>query len=307
MTAPFFFLVNPAAGSGSAGRLWPQLAHTLRELGIQYEYETTQGPLTGTSFVRQALRAGARAVVAVGGDGTVNEVVNGFFLNDEPIVPDATLGVIPAGSSSDIARALGIPTGIAGARLLVDGQPLNVDLGRACFTGTARLPVRYFLNNADVGIGGRIAANGARFKRAGGKAAFALSSIGAVLDPRPWRGTLAVDDGDARPVEAVTVVIALGPYTGGGMHIAPGAKMVDGLFDVVTIAAMPPQELLVNLPRIYAGTHLSHPAVSRVQAHTVRVEADGEPLVELDGEIAGAGSVEFRILPGGMRVYVGKP
>jgi diacylglycerol kinase (ATP) len=307
MTAPFFFLVNPAAGSGSAGRLWPRLTHTLRGLGIQYEYEATQGPLTGTSFVRQALRAGARTVVAVGDDGTINEVVNGFFLNDEPIVPDATLGLIPAGSSSDVARALGIPTGIAAARLLAEGSTLNVDLGRACFTGTAELPVRYFLNNADVGIGGRIAANGARFKRAGGKAAFALSSIGAVLDPRPWRGTLAVDDGDARPVDAVTVVIALGPFTGGGMHIAPGAKMVDGLFDVVTIAAMSPQELLVNLPRIYAGTHLSHPAVSRVQARAARVETDGKPLVELDGEIAGAGSVEFRILPGAMRVHVGRP
>jgi diacylglycerol kinase (ATP) len=307
MTAPYFFLINPAAGSGAARRLWPELRHALDDLHIQYEYEATQGPLTGTSFVRQALRAGARTVVAVGGDGTINEVVNGFFLNDDPIAPDASLGVIPAGSSSDIARALGIPAGATAAHLLTDGQTLNVDLGKACFSGSAKLPNRYFLNNADVGIGGRIAANGTRFKRAGGRAAFALSSVGAVLDPRPWSGTLALDDGAPRSVEAVTVVIALGPYTGGGMHIAPGAKMDDGLFDVVTIAAMPPHELLVNLPRIYAGTHLSHPAVTRAQARTVRVEPAGEPIIELDGEIAGAGSVEFRILAGGMRIHVGKP
>jgi len=307
MTAPFFFVLNPAAGSGSAGRLWPAVTQTLRDRGVQYEYEVTQGALTATSFARQALRAGARTIVAVGGDGTINEVVNGFFLNDEPIVPDASLGIIPAGSSSDVARALGIPPGVAATQLLVDGRTLAVDLGRACFAGSAELPVRYFLNNADVGIGGRVAAGGARFKRAGGKAAFALSSVAAVLDPRPWRGTLALDDQDPMEVDAVTVVIALGPYTGGGMHIAPGARMEDGLFDVVTIDAMEPRDLLVNLPRIYTGTHLSHPAVHRAQARSVRVVAEGDPLVELDGEIAGAGTVEFRILPGAMPIHVGKP
>ncbi len=307
MTAPFFFVVNPAAGAGGAGRLWPALVRALRGRHIAYEYEATQRPLTATSFVRQALRGGARTIVAVGGDGTINEVVNGFFLNDEPIAPDATLGIVPAGSSSDIARALGIPAGVEAVELFANGRLLAVDLGRACFTGPAELPIRYFLNNADVGIGGRIAAGGARFKRAGGRAAFALSSIGAVLDPRPWRGTLAVDDEAPRQVEAVTVVVALGPYTGGGMHIAPGAKMDDGRFDVVTIGAMQPRELLLNLPRIYIGTHLSLPAVHHVQARVVRVEADGQPLVELDGEIAGAGSVEFRILPGAMRIHVGAP
>ena len=307
MTAPYFFVVNPAAGAGAAGRLWPALAKRLRDLHLQYEYELTQGPLTATSFVRQALRAGVRTVVGVGGDGTLNEVVNGFFLNEQAIAPDASLGVIPVGSSSDIARALGIPAGLAAADLLRDGRLASIDLGRADFMGAAEFTIRYFMNNADVGIGGRVAAAGARFKRAGGKAAFALSSVGAVLDPRPWRGTVGIDGEPPREVEAITVVVALGPYTGGGMHIAPGARMEDGLFDVVTIGAMSPQELLLNLPRVYAGTHLSHPAVRRVQAQLVRIETDGEPLVELDGEVCGSGSVEFRILPRGMRIHVPTP
>lgn len=307
MTAPYFCVVNPAAGSGRAGRMWPALSQALREHGLQYEYEATQGPLTAISFVRQALRAGARTIVAVGGDGTINEVVNGFFLDEQPIAADASFGVVPAGSSSDVARALGIPAGVAAVPLLAESHTLSVDLGRACFSGSAHLPVRYFLNNADVGIGGRVAAGAERFKRAGGRAAFALSSVSAVLDPRPWRGTIAIDDGEPRQVEAVTVVVALGPFTGGGMHIAPGARMEDGLFDVVTVDAMPPQELLINLPRIYAGTHLSHHAVHRAQGRVVRVETDGQPLVELDGEIAGAGSIEFRILPGAIPIHVGLP
>src|SRR6266545_974257 len=307
MTAPFFFIVNPAAGSGGAGRLWPAVVERLRDLRIQYEYETTQGPLTATSFARQAIRQGARTVVAVGGDGTVNEVVNGFFLNEQPLAQDATLGIVPVGSSSDVARALGIPTGVAAANVLINGRVLDVDLGRADFGGAAELTIRYFLNNADVGIGARVAAGGARFKRAGGKAAFALSSVAAVLDPQPWRGTVALDKGEPQRVEATTVVVALGPYTGGGMKIAPGARMDDGLFDVVTIGALPPRELLRNLPKIYSGTHLSHPAVRHSQAQLVRVEVEGEPLVELDGEVCGSGSVEFRLLPRGIRIHVPTP
>ena len=108
MTAPYFFVVNPAAGAGAAGRLWPALARRLRDLHLQYEYELTQGPLTATSFVRQALRAGVRTVVGVGGDGTLNEVVNGFFLHEQPIAPDVSLGVIPVGQGS-IAIAAAAP------------------------------------------------------------------------------------------------------------------------------------------------------------------------------------------------------
>jgi diacylglycerol kinase (ATP) len=206
-----------------------------------------------------------------------------------------------------VAHALGIPSGVEATHLLAEGRTLAVDLGRASFPGEAELPTRFFVNNADVGIGARVASGGARFKRAGGKAAFALSSIVAVLDPRPWRGTVQLDEAAPTEVNVVTVVVALGPYTGGGMHIAPGARMEDGLFDVVTIDAMAPRELLVNLPRIYAGTHLSHPAVRHTRARSVHIVPSGDPPVELDGEIAGRGAVDFRILPGALRIHVGKP
>jgi len=307
MTAPYFFIINPSAGSGAGRRVWPLLTQRLHELHIQYEFEMTQGPLTATSFTRQALRQGARTIVAVGGDGTVNEVVNGFFLHEQPVAEDATLGVIPAGSSSDLALALGIPAGAAAADVVANGRVLETDLGRADFQGAAELTIRYFLNNADVGIGARVAAGSARFKRIGGKAAFALSSLAAVLEPQPWRGRVILDGDTADEVEATTVVVALGPYTGGGMRVAPGARMDDGLFDVVTIGALAPRDLVLNLPRLYAGTHVSHPDVRVQRAQLVRVEPEGKPSIELDGEVAGSGPVEFRIFPRGIRVLVPRP
>ena len=305
--SPLFFIVDAGAGAARVARLWRAVVAEVRRLGLSFEFELTQGALTGASFTRQALRAGARTIVAVGDDGTLNEVVNGFFLDGEPLCPEASLALIPAGSSSVIARGLGIPGGLSALGLLVGGQPVAVDVGVATFAGGPGQPaVRYFLNNADVGMGDRAAA-GMRLKWAGGIAAFFLASVAAVTGPRPWHGSMALDEGDPEVLDAVSVVAALGPFTGGGMHIAPQARMDDGLLDVVTVGAMDRGGLLRNLPRIYRGHHLAHPRVRHARARTVRIESDDRPLIELDGEVVGAGGAEFRILPGAIRILVPAP
>jgi YegS/Rv2252/BmrU family lipid kinase len=268
----------------------------------------SQGPLTATSFVRQALRAGADTVVAVGGDGTVNEAVNGFYLDDQQIRPGASLAIVPAGSSSDLARSLGVPTGRGALDALATGHTVPVDVGRAAFTDADGRPtVRHFLNNADVGIGARIADRGTSWKRMGGRAAFGLASLEVLARPDPWQGTLGLDDATPASVAAVSVVVALGPYTGGGMHVAPGARHDDGWFDVVTIGAMSAPELLANLVRVYLGTHLSHPSVQSARARVVRIATTGRPPIELDGEVVGVGGAEFRILSGDIPIHVGQP
>jgi diacylglycerol kinase (ATP) len=116
-----------------------------------------------------------------------------------------------------------------------------------------------------------------------------------------------VDDGEPQQLEALTVVVALGPYTGGGMHIAPGAKLDDALFDVVTIRAMSSGELAINLPKIYAGTHVTHPSVALTRGQSVCIETADAPGLELDGEVVGRGSAEFRILPHSIPVWVPRP
>lgn len=307
VAAPLFFIVNLAAGSGRAARVWRSMVEELRRRRIAYEYELTQGPLTATSFTRQALRAGAETVVAVGGDGTVNEVVNGFFLGEGPVGSGASMAVVPAGSSSDLARALRIPSGLAALNVLLDGRVIEIDVGRAVAEEGGRPTVRYFANNADVGIGARIAAGGRRFKWAGGGIAFFLSSLEALADPQPWEGTIDIDGSGPEPVRAVTVVVALGPYTGGGMRIAPTAKVDDGAFDVVTVGPMNTAELLLNFPRVYLGTHLSHPKVSHRRATHVSVRTDDVPRIELDGEPWGSGNAEMELLPRALRARVPRP
>lgn len=307
MTAPAFIVANPTAGAGRARALWSEVTDRLRAIGIPYEYELTQGPMTAASFTRQALRAGAEIVVVVGGDGTLNEALNGFFLGERPIRPDASLLMVPAGASCDVARGLGVPGGAAAVGLLREGRLLDVDVGRAIFTREGRRTIRYFLNSADVGIGARIARRAARFKAAGGRAAFLLSTAAVLFDPQPWSGRLRLNGAQPEGLQAITAVVALGPFTGGGMEIAPGARWDDGLFEVIVIDDMPPGELLANLPSIYAGTHLSHPGVHHWQANEVAIDTLEEADIQLDGEVVGAGSVEFSILPAALRVYAPKP
>ena len=307
MTASVFVVVNPYAGNGRGRVVWGEVRQRLSDLGTPFEFELTQGELTAESFARQALLRGAETVVVVGGDGTINEAVNGFFLNDQPVRPGARLAIVPAGSSSDTARGLGIPDGVAALDLLQAGQTFQIDLGRAEFSEQGRTTSRYFVNNADVGIGGRIATGAGPFKFLGGRLAFFASSLKALADPQPWSGRIQLDEHPPEPIQAVSVAVALGPYTGGGMKIAPRAKWDDGCFEIVVIGGMSRGELLRSFPRVYAGTHLSHPGVRSYQAREVSVQAADSPLIELDGEVVGAGDVRFRILPSALGVCVPRP
>jgi YegS/Rv2252/BmrU family lipid kinase len=304
--APVWVIVNPAAGRGRAAGLWPALAAHLRQQRVPFRYAVTAGPRAATGLTRRALRAGTETVVAVGGDGTVNEVVNGFFLDGALVHPTASLAIVPAGSSCDLARNLGIPAGRAALDLVANGHVTAIDVGRAIRLAAGRPAPAYFLNNADVGIGARIARHARRFRRFGARPAFFLATAVVLAHPAPWWGRLALD-GRAATIRAVTVVVAQGSYTAGGMHLAPGARMDDGLFDVLTIGAMPPAELLLNLLRVYSGAHLQDHRVRLRRACSVQVRTGCEPLIQVDGEEVGVGSAAFTVLPGALRVHLPRP
>lgn len=308
MTAPIFFIVDSAAGDGPAADLWPQICATMRRASLGYEFELTRGPLTATSFVRQALRAGSEVIVAVGGDGTVSEAANGFFLADGPVAPGASLAVVPSGRRSDFAHGLGIPSGLAALPVLLGGRKIEIDVGRVSFTDDAGNPTaRYFLNAGEVGLGARIVVGARRFTRVGSRAAFIASTMSALTDPEPWEATLLLEGGQREEVRALGLLVALGPYTGGGIPAAPDAKMDDGLFDVVVMGTMAAPELLLDAARMCAGAAISHRDVRHVRARDLEVETSSSPPIVLDGEAAGVGPARFRIFPAAINVHVPAP
>jgi YegS/Rv2252/BmrU family lipid kinase len=287
MTANLFFVVNPRAGAGRARETWNGLEPALRRAGVTFEYELTQGPETATSFVRQALRQGVQTIVAVGGDGTVHEAANGFFLGPDLLAPEASLGVVPCGSTNDFARGLNLPMGNVAIDAVLHGQTVQVDVGRAHFMDAAgRQMTRHFVNGADLGVGTRSALDGAAQRMPGGLVRQALTALISLPRPDPWHARIAIDEEPPEELSVMSAIIGLGPFGNGGMELLPGAKMDDGRFDV----------LIIKLP--------GPSALQRAFGREVRVETDGRPFLQLDGEAVGAGPATFELLPGALKVHI---
>ncbi len=290
-----FFVVNPAAGGGRTRRAWPGLRRALAERGVGFEAAETTGPDSGIALARGAVERGWPLVVAVGGDGTLNEVING--LADAGGNFRAALGAIPLGRGRDACRNLGLPTDprVALERALEGGET-RVDAGAVAWPDGR---TRYFLNAAGVGFDAVVARRAASWRVRGTLpylAAVALS-IGA---HRPVRGILEEDGRVIWSGLMATTVAANGAHYGGGMKIAPGADPADGLLDLVVLGDLGRLELLRWLPTVYSGGHLANPKITTRRARTIVVRANAP--VHVDGEAAGDAPVTISIRPGALRL-----
>jgi diacylglycerol kinase (ATP) len=299
-------IVNPAARNGAVGRQWEGLAAKLAGLGIDAETVHTQRPGHATELVRSSLRGGPRLVVAVGGDGTVNEVVNGFFDGGETVAPDAELAVVPIGTGRDGVRTYGISGKPERALLLIaDGATRTIDLGRATYTAHAGgEESRLFLNIASCGLSGAVAERANRTsKRLGGTPAFLWATIATFAR---WRNVpfMITIDGEQRELVANNTIVANGRYFGGGMHIAPDAKSDDGQLDAIVFGDVGRLDLALNMHRLYRGTILRHPKASHRLARDVRVEPARALPIEVDGEQPGVTPVRFQVVPAALRLRV---
>jgi YegS/Rv2252/BmrU family lipid kinase len=300
-------VVNPQSQNGALGRRWPEIARVLgRTLG-GFEHVLTEGPRDATRLAREALAGGAECVVAIGGDGTIHEVANGFF--DEagaPIRPGAALGILPFGTGGDFRKSVAIPTELeAAAAVLSAGHTRAVDVGRLTYTHAGASGRCIFVNIASFGIGGLVDhIVNTSSKRLGGTLSFFLGTVRAVARYKNQRVRLILDEREDEPLHLTinNVAVANGRYFGGGMHIAPEARVDDGVFDVVAIGDYKAGEMLVHGSKLYRGTHLAldkvvHRRAKKVQAFPVDAE---EVLLDVDGETPGALPATFEILPGAL-------
>jgi YegS/Rv2252/BmrU family lipid kinase len=298
-------VVNPASSGGRTALRWTRIGHALRSLGVDHDVHRTTGPGDATLAVRAALRDGVDRIISVGGDGTLNEVVNGFFDEEGRRLRDATLALVPSGTGGDFRRSAGIPVDADDcAHLIAHAPGRRIDAGRIDF-GDGRH--RFFVNIADCGIGGEVVAavNRSRFKGGGarGSAVFLGISLRTLLRFR-GRPVRVVLDGSETIEESVqSVVVANGRYFGGGMQIAPEARLDDGRFDVVVVAALGRRRSLTSLPSLYRGTHLGNPGVRLERARRVEIRAlDGPLLFDVEGEQVGETPATLTCLPGAINL-----
>lgn len=295
------FLVNPASDNGATGPRWPQLAHELAQAGLTGNALFSERPGQLAELARRAADEGATLLVVVGGDGSVNEVVNGIAGRD-----GVELALLARGTGWDFVRTYGIPRTPAGvARTALHGETRTIDLGRVTYRSWSdEEATAWFANVASAGMSGAIAKRANETSKAlGGKVSYALATLAVFA--RWQNGEVRVDvDGTVREGRMEDVVVANGRYFGGGMKICPGAEPDDGLFDVLLIGDVTRRELLRTLPKLYRGTHLPHKKAELLRGRLVTVES-AEPLpVELDGEQPGTTPARFEVVPGALRIRV---
>lgn len=305
-----FVVVNPRSGDGRTARDWPKIERALRDVypGLSVAFTTERGD--ATTLVRRALDDGHMEIVAIGGDGTINEAVNGFFDADGSIAPDAVFAFVTNGTGGDFRKTFGVTEGYAAAiARLKHASVRPIDIGRISCVSRDGGPVsRYFVNIASFGLSGVIVerVNRARIaKLFGGTFAFGFHSVLAMLTYQERMVRIRVD-GDYDEIAAIaTVAIANGQYFGGGMRVAPGAQPDDGWFDVIIMGGG--RRSAADLRLLYTGEHVNTPGVRSLRGRKVMAapvaETGGHPVfIEVDGESAGILPATFEILPGALNL-----
>jgi diacylglycerol kinase (ATP) len=297
------FIVNPASGSGKTGNLWPELAERAAARGLRGETLLTERPGHASALAEQAAANGARLVVVVGGDGTVNEAVNGLRRAGSE---EVELAILPRGTGDDFARTFGIPADFDRAiEIAADGGARTLDIGRARYVSLeGSEEERYFVNFAGAGISGAIAKRGAATsRRLGARLAYFWATIAVFARWKSSEMSLEID-GQRRVAQLYEVIVSNGAYVAGGMRIAPEASPDDGLFETVLIGDFTKAEFVATFPKIYRGTHVGHPKVEILRARTVGVDAASPLPVVLDGEQPGMTPARFEIVPNALRLRV---
>ncbi len=310
MTPHIAAIVNPRSGGGRTGRAWRLILAALeRELGPVRPCFTSSGStqhyLPAAELTREALYRGAQLIIAVGGDGTINEVVNGFFDGGAPINPEAHLAILNTGTGGDFRRTFDLPGELDGCvARIASGASRRIDLGRLSFPADdGREVSRYFDNIASFGMSGAVvrAVNRAHMSKLfGGSFAFFWATLTTAIRYRPQSVRITADTGFDEVVNVGTAAVANGRYFGGGMKMAPDAEPDDGLFDVVIMRDTTFGELFTGSGSLYAGTHLANPKVVHFRARSLTATPlDGAPvLLDVDGEAPGRLPARFDILPG---------
>lgn len=305
-------IVNPKSASGATREKWSAIAADLRTHFGPFNVAFTKGPGDGMELARQACGSGRDFIIACGGDGTINEIANGILTSDS----DAELGIFPSGTGGDFRRTLGLPTTPRDiARSLRDGETRRIDVGRVSFIGHhGEEASRYFLNVTSFGLAASIIE---RVKGASsldwlpldtlrGRASFALSTLQEVVGMETTNVLVKLDDKPERSLSTVNFCIANARYFGGGMMIAPDAKLADGFLDVVNVGDINTAKIILNSYTLYRGTHLDLAEVKSIRAKRISVRPAGEAEVhiEIDGELPGRLPAVYEVVPGALRIRV---
>jgi YegS/Rv2252/BmrU family lipid kinase len=298
------FIVNPASARGATLKTWADAKKRLTALGIDYDEHLTAGNGEAIEVTRESLNSGIDRVIAVGGDGTLSEVVNGYFdYHGKVVNPTAAIGLLPSGTGSDFHRSLGRLDSISA---LTSDETRSIDAAHAEFTDLdGDRKFRVFINVASFGLGGEVSALVNRWRRTlprwiGGGARFAAAAIAALHRYRNVPISIQLDGREIQ-ITSNLIVVANGKFAGGGMMLAPHAELDDGMLDVILTDNATRLDVVRELPRIRRGAYLTNPKVSELRARDVSIVSETPLPIDLDGEMVGYTPARIQVLPAAIR------
>jgi diacylglycerol kinase (ATP) len=295
-------IINPAAGRGGAATQWKNIQAHLKG---QVETLETNAPGHASELTAHAIKSGAKTIIAVGGDGTINEVVNGFFEHDKLISDRVALGIVPHGTGSDFVKMLRLPEKAKDVAALIERRSSRpIDLLRVRYTrldGTEAS--RYSVNITSFGMGAAVASRVNRSSKVfGRKLSYALAMMRMAVTFAGNSVLMSIDRATTIETKVTSVAAGNGKYQGAGMLACPRAVIDDGLLDVTLIQFLRPLELIRNLPLLYNGEIYTHPKVQFLRVTNLRADSTERVLIEIDGEPLGRLPIEISVVPRVMQI-----
>jgi diacylglycerol kinase (ATP) len=300
-------VVNPTAESGKAKKIAFEVEQKVKSaFGSEVDMTFTKGKNHATTITREAIINGTHLIIAVGGDGTINEVANGFFNEGNAINPDCELGIINCGTGRGFANSINLPESIEKQVELIF-QPRNtfIDLGQITYKDfSGKVVNRLFINECQAGIGSKVASVvvGQKQKKLGGPLAFGVTATIQALRFKPILLNIELDNEPVQEFKLIGLVIGNGTECAGGMKLTPGAKPNDGLFDVLLMHDMNPLQRVLNLSKTYSGTHILSRYFSVKRCKKLTVTCTNDYLIEADGEMLGYTPFTVEMIPAALKV-----
>lgn len=310
-SSQWLLIVNPNAGSGKGRKDSERIKNLLRKNQIDFSERVTNYKGHAISLTTEAIEIGFRRVIIVGGDGTLNETINGIMLNRACSPSCITIGMIPVGTGNDWGRMFGISSNYdLAVKIISDNNTLLHDVGCIKFSEDGLSNERFFINNAGLGFQSIVVrkSNNQKARGKGGKLIYFYNLLSCLLSFRYLKANVLIDNETEFSQDIFSITIGIGRYCGGGMRQTPDANPCDGLFDVTIINKIGKFEIIKNLGLLYDGDILSHPRIDGYQCRSFRVSSQSMIFLDADGETLGHTPVEFSLVERAIRIiYHSKP
>ncbi len=288
-------ILNPYANRWHAGERLEELRAALTAVSLTADIYATTGPGDGMAAARQAA-SDYDAVIAAGGDGTINEVINGLIqaVGEGQTIP---FGVLPIGTANDLSDTIPLPRDISQAAQ-------NIAAAHTRPIDAIRVNDHYFVNNCAIGMEPLVTLENTKIKRLSGNARYFVALVRALAKLRAWQMDIRFDEAVMFNGPAILLSVCNGPRTGGIFQMAPGAQFDDGYFDYVFAPDMPKRTVLALLPRLFKGTHIQHPKVQHGRARRITITCQPGTPIHADGELIAdaATHIEYELLPGKIKL-----